>query len=343
MEEDDLTRPINPEEYKELGILSSEMKTRKLDTDELLDALGQTSGSIDLDELLGEDNPIKEGKTIGSYKLISRLGGGGMGDVFKAENETNSQVVAVKFLKKDIFQYMPKEKCIERFMREAKVISENKHPNLVSLIDYGEVDDNYFYSMEYIEGKTLRSMMDEGHLGIRRGIKMALGIAGALDAVHSAGIIHRDVKPGNIMVRYPKTKDENFILIDCGVAKFKEDMMPGLTTEGRLLGTLEYVAPEYLRGDLDTRSDIYSLGCVLYEAFCTVTPFVQKRKEPINNFIRRIRDDEPKPVNEWNCSLAPELCAVVGKGIAKDPKKRYQNFKEFIHDLEKAEQSVYKS
>jgi serine/threonine-protein kinase len=182
--------------------------------------------------------------------------------------------------------------------------------------------------------------MDDGHLGIRRGIKMAISIAGALDVVHSAGIVHRDVKPGNIMV----TDSSKFVLIDCGIAKFSEDMMPGLTTEGRLLGTLEYVAPEYLKGEkLDGRSDIYSLNGVLYEVFTTVPPFVQKRREPVNEFLRRIRDEEPKPANELNCGLDPEICAVLGKGLAKDPKNRYQSFKEFINDIEKAEQRIYKN
>lgn len=325
MKEDDReTRKFSEEKLREIhALIRSQQPTHS------------SLETISLEDITDE-NTVKEGSTFGHYLLVSTIGRGGMGNIFKAVDQTTDEIIAIKFIREDLFGDIGKEKCIRRFLREAKVLSENKHSNLISLIDYGEVNGDYYYTMEFIGGEDLRSLLGYGPLQINKSIRMAKSIAGALLVMHEQGVIHRDVKPENIMV----TDAGIFVLIDCGIAKFMYGM-PTLTSIGRLLGTPEHMSPEHAMGKpIDERSDIYSLNTALYEALCSFPPFIKKRKESIYEFLKRIVNEKPKPVIELNMMVPPGLNAIVEKGMAKDPNDRYQNCKEYIAALEEVEQKI---
>jgi serine/threonine protein kinase len=212
------------------------------------------------------------GARLGPYEILSPLGAGGMGEVYKARDSRLDRIVAIKALPA---QFASDPQFRERFNREAKVISSLNDPHICALFDVGHQDGTDFLVMEYLDGETLAKRLGKGALSLDQALKIAIEIACALDQAHRAGIVHRDLKPGNIMLTKSGAK-----LLDFGLAKTSASVVtgtglsmlpttpPGLTAHGTILGTFQYMAPEQLEGqEADTRTDIFSFGAVLYEMF----------------------------------------------------------------------------
>src|SRR5271169_862368 len=214
---------------------------------------------------------ILPGRRLGPYEILSAIGAGGMGEVYKARDTRLDRVVAIKVLPPHLAD---RAELRERFEREAKTIASLNHPHICTLFDTGHQDDIDFLVMEYIEGETLAQRLVKGPLPIQQVMQYAIEIADALDKAHRKGITHRDLKPGNVMITKSGTK-----LLDFGLAKLKQEATPAnvslsdlptakdpLTAEGSIVGTLQYMSPEQLEGkEVDARTDIFAFGVVVYE------------------------------------------------------------------------------
>ncbi len=262
------------------------------------------------------------GKTISHYKIVDKLGEGGMGAVFKAEDTTLHRLVALKILSS---QLAGDEEARERFVREAQAASALNHSNITTVYELLEDEGEQFIVMEYVEGKTIRDIVESGHVSIRKALDIIIQAAEALDAAHNKGILHRDVKSANIMV----SMEGNVKVMDFGLAHLEERSQ--LTRTGTTMGTLAYSSPEQLTGrPVDRKSEIFSLGCVFYELLTGQLPFKSPAEgelvfEIINNEQDRpstLRDDVPENVE-----------AVVAKMLDKKPELRYQSCGELINDL----------
>jgi eukaryotic-like serine/threonine-protein kinase len=282
---------------------------------------------------LAQDSPavtrlLTAGQEIGTYKIERLLGSGGMGQVYLATEARLNRKVALKILPPE---FVTESERATRFEREAQVLSSLNHPNLVTIYEVGQLADTHFIAMEFIEGRTLRELADGG-LKLKEALSITVQVAEALAAAHAAGIIHRDIKPDNIMVR-----DDGYAkVLDFGLAKLDLRISPGSldaahTQPGIVMGTLAYMSPEQATGEaIDQRTDIWSLGVVLYELLTGEAPF---RQEVRLATINAILNSAPDSVRSTNAALPADLDHIIGRALEKDRELRYQTASDFRADL----------
>ena len=269
------------------------------------------------------------GQTISHYKILEKLGEGGMGVVYRAEDTKLKRTVALKFLPKDLATHEPER---ARFLQEAQAASALNHPNVCTIYDIAEHDGQQFIVMECIEGKTLRQMVPLQKT--QTAIDYAIQIGDALQEAHSKGIVHRDVKTDNIMVN----SKNQIKVMDFGLAKLKGSLK--LTRTSSTVGTLAYMAPEQIEGgEVDARSDIFSFGVVLYEMLTGHTPF---RGEHEAAMVYSIVNEDPTPVEKYLPDIPSELVHVLNRALEKDPEDRYQFVHEMVIDLRRLKKQTSK-
>jgi tetratricopeptide (TPR) repeat protein/TolB-like protein len=264
------------------------------------------------------------GQTISHYKILEKLGEGGMGVVYKAHDTRLDRDVALKFLPPDLTR---DEEAKSRFMQEARAASALQHANICTIHDIDETaDGQIFIVMDCYEGEGLNQKIKRGQLPISEAIGIALQIARGLQCTHQKGIVHRDIKPANVMI----TSDGTARIMDFGLAKLAGSTR--LTKAGSTLGTTAYMAPEQARGDdVDHRTDIWSLGGVLYEMIAGTTPFKADFDQAM---IYEILNEDPRPLSSLRGDLPEDLDTVVRRSLTKDPAGRYQRIDEMIVDLD---------
>ena len=260
----------------------------------------------------------------GRYRLESKLGSGGMSTVYLALDEVLDRPVAVKLLHREISEEADQ---LERFRREARAAARLSHPNLVGVIDAGEDDGRPYIVFEYIEGRTLkRRIQEEGGLPVDEAVAYAIEIGRGLTAAHARKLVHRDVKPQNVLI----DPDGRAKVTDFGIARSLEQK--GMTATGRVLGTTDYVSPEQAMGeDVDERSDVYSLGIVLYEMLTGDVPFSAETQ--VGVAMKHV--NEPMPdVQTKRPEVSAAVASVIDRSTTKDPRDRYSSVAEMVRDLE---------
>lgn len=276
---------------------------------------------------------IDAGTEIGNYRIVSKIGSGGMGEVFLAEDIRLDRKVAVKFLNEELGKDADK---LGRFIQEAKAASALNHPNIITVYEIGSTVDHQFIATEFIDGITLRQMVDTKPITLLRALELTLQIADALSAAHDAGIIHRDIKPENVMVR----QDGRVKVLDFGLAKLSPDsaqsaeitMLHHVTRSGVIVGTIAYMSPEQAKGrKLDTRSDIFSLGILMFELFTGTRPF---SGETHLELVSSILKDEPPLLRSVEPEMPEQLERIVLKTLRKDREHRYQDVRDLQIDIE---------
>ena len=259
------------------------------------------------------------------YEVQSILGAGGMGVVLKALDRQLDEVVALKLLKGEVFQQDPI--MLDRFKQELKLARRITHRNVVRTYDYSELDNYYVISMEYVKGITLKQLIRQrGVLPVRISLQIGKQICSALDAAHEKGVVHRDMKPQNVLLE--STGDVK--IMDFGIARVAD--MKGMTSTGTIMGTPDYMSPEQAQGmAADQRTDVYSTGVVLFEMFTGRLPFTADSALVVLN--KHIREAPPKPTG-INPALPPKLEEVLLRALAKNPDQRYQQISQLYEDLE---------
>jgi serine/threonine-protein kinase len=281
------------------------------------------------DLLAGDESELPLPAAIGRYTIHSRLGAGGMGEVYLAEEATLGRRVALKVLAPHA---IAQSGTVERFMREARLASALDHPNICTIFDAGVADGTPFISMQYVEGDTLQRLIHDRRLPVERWLPIALQVAEALRAAHAGGIVHRDLKSSNIMV----TPGGQVKVLDFGVAKMfgqagASGVDAGLTRPGVTVGTPSYLSPEQARGGaVDQRSDIFSFGIVLHEMATGRLPFIRPSAAEVMHAI--INEPHP-PVGQCNIDVPPTLAAAIDRALAKDPGERFQSLDDMIREL----------
>ncbi|MDQ3619224.1 MAG: Stk1 family PASTA domain-containing Ser/Thr kinase, partial [Actinomycetota bacterium] len=262
----------------------------------------------------------------GRYEVIERAGVGGMAEVYRARDELLGREVAVKVLSD---KFSRDHSFVERFRREAQSAANLNHPNIASIYDYGDDGGTYFIVMEYIDGQPLSDVIEaDAPLMPERAAEVASDVARALERAHASGLVHRDIKPGNIMMNSNgQTK-----VTDFGIARaLTSDGEATMTQTGMVIGTASYLSPEQAQGNpVDPRSDVYALGCVLYEMLTGSAPFTGD--SPLSIAYKHVREN-PEPPSHLNPDVPQELDAIVLKAMAKNPDNRFSGAAEMREDL----------
>ena len=329
--------------------------------DEAGSFIEQPAIAVEARSVAKQETGLAVGQSIGHYRIISQIGAGGMGEVYLAEDMTLGRKVALKLLPADFTQDKDR---LRRFQQEAHATSALNHPNIITIYEISYVDDRYLIATEFIDGETLRERIRDARLQTAEGegdkslkalplrevLNIAIQTADALAAAHEAGIVHRDIKPENIMVR---RRDGYIKVLDFGLAKLSEP--PALaggynvdteaitraqikTSASLVMGTVTYMSPEQTRGEpVDARTDIWSLGVVLYELVSGRGPFDRPTSSEV---IAAILDHDPPPLADYVGEIPSELERIISKALTKDREQRYQTAKDLLTDLRHLQRDV---
>ena len=276
------------------------------------------------------------GATLGDYRVLRRLGQGGMGRVYLAEQVSLKRNVALKVLKPDL---AANQNALLRFQREATSVARATHANIVQIYAIGQLDDKHFIALEYVEGRTLREFIEKkGPPDANLGLRIMSQVASAIQRASELGIIHRDIKPENILI----TRKGEVKVADFGLSRCFEDQTaanPSLTGSAVTMGTPLYMSPEQVEGkkDIDHRTDIYSFGITCYHLFAGHPPF--RGETPFEVAVQHVQKEAP-PLCEIRPDLPMELCQIVHKMIAKKPEERYQTGREVLRDIAKVREMM---
>ncbi|MFF1556596.1 serine/threonine-protein kinase [Streptomyces sp. NPDC058279] len=288
-------------------------------------------------EPLGGRASDLRGKRIAGYQVESEIGRGGMAVVYRALDLRLDRTVALKLLAPELAR---NDTFRQRFAHESKVAAAIDHPHIVPVFEAGETDGLLYIAMRYVAGQDLRALLDRtGPLPVRTAARIAAQVASALDAAHAHDLVHRDVKPGNILVAEGTDSDhpEHVYLTDFGLTK-KSLSLTGFTSVGQFVGTLDYVAPEQISGKpVDGRCDVYALGCVVQEMLTGVPPF---RRDDDMALLWAHQFDQPPPVTSLRPDLPPAVDEVLGKALAKSPEQRWRDCLEFTGALRRAGEAM---
>jgi len=269
------------------------------------------------------------GKTISHYRILEKLGEGGMGVVYKAQDTKLDRLVAMKFLPQHLISDVGEK---QRFVHEAKTASALNHSNITTIYEIDEFQGQIFIVMEFIEGKTLKKIIEKKELSLKKVLDIGIQACEGLTAAHESGIVHRDIKSENIML----TPKEQVKITDFGLAKLKQ--ADRSTQSGSTLGTAAYMSPEQASGEeVDQRSDIFSFGVVLYELLTGRLPFGGEHQAAI---IYSILNEEPQPAARFNNRISPDLERIVQKTLIKEKEERYQHIDDLLADLRREKRSL---
>ena len=281
-----------------------------------------------------EQHLLLTGQTIGHYKVEKRIDAGGMGEVYFASDTIAGRRAALKFLPPHLIRDPER---LKRFQQEARAVTRLNHPNILTIYEVGTDNSTHYIASELIEGETLRQRIARGHMQVNEAIEITIQVASALAAAHEAGVVHRDVKPENIMLR----PDGYVKVLDFGIAKLAEQELADVmaqdealklveTNVGSILGTVGYMSPEQAHPAgrrIDKRSDIWSLGVVLYEMVAGRAPFTGATAAGV---ITSILTQEPPPLSSYIAKPPGELQQIISKALQKDPTQRYQSANEML-------------
>lgn len=293
-------------------------------SDTFLDLMDDKDSDLSVTRVFGHASPLVEGEIVGRYKILEEIGRGGMGQVYKAYDAELDRVVALKLL-------LPgsSSDSIRRFMREARACGRLQHPNIVGVHDVGNHQGRHFFTMDFVAGNTLANFLRKTPLAVEEAVDILIKVGNAVHYAHQNGIVHRDLKPANIMIDLegePK-------VMDFGLAKLKQESAQ-LSQEGMILGTIQYMPVEQADGkvgEIDERSDVYSLGAIFYEALTGAPPFTGNS---VSQIMFQITQTEPQPPGKLNPKVPRQLEHVCLKALEKNKERRYRSVAEMVEDLE---------